>query len=92
MLHVQYDQICRNFATWAKFYKEFGDFLSNHLVFGKIVNLLLANILYFRVNFHCSKCPNIEKEYFYQVTLDKLLGNWNRCPNQLMFQSRVTLK
>ena len=36
----QCDQILRYFATQATFYKAFGHFLSNYLVFGKIVNLL----------------------------------------------------
>ena len=43
----QCDQIWRNFATYAKFKKVFGHFLSHYLIFGEIVNLLWQIFYYF---------------------------------------------
>ena len=48
---VQCDQICRNFATWAKFKKVFGQFLIHYLVFDNIVNLIWQIFYAFVQNF-----------------------------------------
>ena len=56
-LHDQNDQVWRNFATSAKFYKS-GNFLTVYFLFGKISTL--ANLFHYWANFHCFKWRNIE--------------------------------
>ena len=58
-LRSQYDQIWRNFATWATKMKS-GNTQRVYLDFDKILNLLWPILCYW-ANFHCSKCPKTKQ-------------------------------
>ena len=57
------------FRHFCKILQVFGKFLVVYLLFGKLLSLLLANLLHYWTIFYQGKWPNIEKQSNHLVTL-----------------------